>query len=79
MVPWGAWAQEAAVDADVVELRETIAKIVDVKALAASERMAWEARKTEMAELLGLYGREMAMLDEELNRLLLLPQYQSRN
>ena len=63
----GAWGEDAlAVDVDVVELRETIGKIVDVKAQAAGERMAWEARKAEMAELLELHRREMAMLDEEL-------------
>lgn len=66
LLPWGAWAQEAGVDGDVVVLRETIAKIVDVKAQAAGERMAWEDRKAEMAELLDLYRREMALLDEEL-------------
>jgi len=60
-----ALAQEA-VDGDVVELRATIGKIVDVKAQTAAERVAWEARKTEMGELLELYRREMAMLDEEL-------------
>lgn len=62
----GAWGQEAAVDGDVVELRGTIGKIVEVKAQAAKERMEWESRKAEMAELLELYRREMAMLDEEL-------------
>lgn len=62
----GARGQETAVDGDVVALRETISKIVDVKAQAAAERMGWEARKTEMTELLALYGQEMAMLDEEL-------------
>lgn len=61
----GARGQEE-VDGDVVALRETIGKIVDVKARMAEERTAWESRKSEMAELLELYRREMAMLDEEL-------------
>ena len=62
----GAWGQESAVDADVVELRATIGKIVDVKAQASAEKSGWEEEKARMAELLKLYGREMALLDEEL-------------
>lgn len=57
-------AQEA--DAQVVELRETISKIVDVQTLESGERLQWEARKSEMAALLELHQKEIALLDEEL-------------
>jgi len=60
-----AGAQEAP-DAAVVELRETISKIVDTQALESKERTDWEARKAEMAALLDLHRRELALLSEEL-------------
>lgn len=63
-----AFSAEAAPDAQVVELRETIAKIVDVKSQASAERAAWEARKGEMNELLGLHRRELELLTEELEK-----------
>ncbi|MEM1083040.1 MAG: DUF3450 family protein [Verrucomicrobiota bacterium] len=61
-------AQEEAADVAVVELRETIAKIVEVKALESKERSDWQARKAEMAELLKLHRRELELLDEELEK-----------
>lgn len=61
-------AQENSQDARVVELRETIAKIVDVKSQASKERSDWEARKGEMNELLGLHRRELELLTEELEK-----------
>jgi Skp family chaperone for outer membrane proteins len=75
MVCWSAWllvagparAQEAP-DAAVVELRETISKIVDTQALASRERTDWESRKAQMATLLELHARELALLDEELQQ-----------
>lgn len=60
----GLQAQE--VDPAVVELRETISKIVDVQAMASSEKLEWEVRKQEIANLLELHGRELVLLDEEL-------------
>jgi len=59
---------ESAPDAAVVELRETIAKIVDVKSQASEERLEWEGRKAEMAALLELHRKELALLDEELEK-----------
>jgi hypothetical protein len=59
---------ESAPDAAVVELRETIAKIVDVKSQASAERLEWEGRKAEMAALLELHRKELALLDEELEK-----------
>ncbi|QTN33228.1 DUF3450 family protein [Akkermansiaceae bacterium] len=57
-------AQDA--DANIIELREIISRIVDVQALESGERLAWEARKAEMAALLELHRKEIALLDEEL-------------
>jgi hypothetical protein len=53
-------------DASVVELRETISKIVDVQTMESGERLGWEARKAEMAALLELHRKEIALLDGEL-------------
>ncbi len=61
-------AQEAQPDAAVVELRETISKIVDTQAQASKERTDWQARKEELAALLELHRRELALLDEELEK-----------
>lgn len=59
-------AQEA--DATIVELRESISKIVDVQTLESGERLDWEARKAEMAALLELHRKELALLDGELEK-----------
>jgi hypothetical protein len=67
-LPLTAVAQESEPDARVVELRETIARIVDVKSQASKERSDWEARKAEMSELLGLHRRELELLTEELEK-----------
>ncbi len=61
-------AQETEPDARVVELRETIAKLVDVKALISEETTGWEESKVRMNELLGLHRRELELLDEELEK-----------
>lgn len=61
-------AQESQPDAAVVELRETIARIVDTRALESKERQDWEARKNSMATLLDLHRRELELLDEELEK-----------
>ncbi len=53
-------------DADLVQLRETISKIVDVEAMESQERMDWKAGKDELASLLELHARELKLLDEEL-------------
>jgi len=57
-------AQET--DPAVIELRETISKIVDTQSLESKERLDWQARKAEMQALLELHQRELALLDEEL-------------
>lgn len=61
-----ALAQEASPE-DVAALRQTIAEIVDVKAIASGERIAWQERKASMAELLELHRKELTLLDEELS------------
>ncbi len=55
-----------AADGELVALRETIAKIVDVKAQASKERLEWEGRKEEMAALLEVHRKELELLGEEL-------------
>jgi hypothetical protein len=57
-------AQDA--DAAIIELRETISKIVDVQTLESKERLDWETRKSEFGALLELHQRELKLLDEEL-------------
>ena len=59
-------AQAQDTDASVIELRETISKIVDVQTMESGERLGWEARKAEMAALLELHRKEIALLDGEL-------------
>ncbi|MFN7460168.1 MAG: hypothetical protein ACK5RZ_02715, partial [Akkermansiaceae bacterium] len=44
-------------DAAVVELRETISKVVDVQTTESEERLNWKARKDEFAALLDLQTR----------------------
>lgn len=58
----------AAEDAAVVELRETISKVVDTEARISKEKSDWEARKASMAELLALHRRELELLAEELDK-----------
>jgi hypothetical protein len=65
---WGAGAQESAPDPAVVELRETISKIVDAQSQASRERSDWQERKAEMEALLDLHRRELALLNEELDQ-----------
>lgn len=55
-------------DVAVAELRETISKIVDVQALESEERLEWQSRKQEIDALLELHQRELALLDEELQK-----------
>ncbi|GAA5480905.1 hypothetical protein Hsar01_00109 [Haloferula sargassicola] len=65
---FGAFPVEASPDVQIVELRETIAQIVDVKSQVSAERSGWETRKAEMNELLGLHRRELELLNEELEK-----------
>ena len=61
-------AQEKKDEAQIVELRETISKIVDVEALRTKEAADWEARKDTMGELLEVRRRELQLLTEELEK-----------
>jgi hypothetical protein len=61
-------AAQSQPDAQIVELRETISKMVEVKALASMEKNEWAGRKAEMAELLKLHRRELELLGEELEK-----------
>lgn len=62
------WAEEVEPDAAVVELRETISKIVDVKSQVSKEMSDWQSRKAEMSELFSLHQRELTLLNEELEK-----------
>lgn len=64
--PLGAHAQDHS-PAEVAELRQTIAEIVDVKATASAERIGWQERKASMTELLELHRKELELLDGELS------------
>ena len=55
-------------DPSVIELRETISKIVDTQTLESKERLDWQARNEEMQALLELHRKELALLDEELQK-----------
>ncbi|MFD2255833.1 DUF3450 family protein [Luteolibacter algae] len=55
-------------DAGIIELRETISKVVDTQSLESAERLNWQARKEEMSALLKLHRKELALLDEELEK-----------
>lgn len=57
-----------AAEPDVTALRETISKIVDTQTLESTERTDWESRKAEFAALLELHRKEIALLDEELEK-----------
>lgn len=61
-------AAERQRDGVVVELRETISKVVEVEMTESREASDWQARKESMDELLGLHRRELALLDEELSK-----------
>jgi hypothetical protein len=55
-------------DTSIAALRETISKIVDTQTLESSERTDWESKKAEFAALLELHRKEIALLDEELEK-----------
>lgn len=61
-------ATAMAAEPDVTALRETISKIVDTQTLESKERKDWESRKAEFAALLELHRKEIALLDEELEK-----------
>lgn len=55
-------------EAQVIELREAISKLVDVQTLESKERNDWTAKKVAFAKLLQLHQRELKLLDEELSK-----------
>lgn len=61
-------ATAKAEEPDVTALRETISKIVDTQTLESKERKDWESRKAEFAALLELHRKEIALLDQELEK-----------
>ncbi len=61
-------AQESEPQAEVVALRATISKIVEVKEQTSAEKSDWKGRKKMMGELLALHQKELALLDEELEK-----------
>lgn len=63
-----ALAEESRPDAAVVELRATISEIVNTRSQASQERAEWASKKEEMSALLDLHSRELALLNEELEK-----------
>jgi hypothetical protein len=61
-------AEESTRDAVVIELRETISKIVDVQSQTSKELRDWESRKSAMDGLLEIHRRELSLLNEELEK-----------
>lgn len=59
-------AQAVKADAEVVELRAVIGKIVDIKSQTSKESNEWQGRKATMAALLELHRQELSLLAEEL-------------
>ena len=57
----------SAEEAEVAELRETIAQWAEAEELISEEKAAWQAKKASMTQLLELYREELALLDEELS------------
>jgi hypothetical protein len=55
-------------NAAIIQLRETISKIVDVQTTESEERLEWKSDKAEFAALLELHARELKLLDEELTK-----------
>lgn len=62
------WSPAQETDPSIIELRETISKIVDTQTLESQERLVWQARNEEMQALLELHRKELALLDEELEK-----------
>ena len=62
------WVYAEPENVAVIQLRETISKIVDVQTTESQERLDWKARKDEFAALLDLHSRELKLLDEELSQ-----------
>lgn len=63
-VPGRVVAQEA----DVAQLRETIAQWADAEELITREKVDWQEKKASMTQLLALYREELELLDEELSQ-----------
>ena len=62
----GLWAGLCAEEAEVVELRETIAQWAEAEELITAEQAAWAEKKASMTQLLELYSQELELLSEEL-------------
>ena len=53
---------------DPVETRELIRQWVAAERLVSEEKAAWQVEQKRMQELLGLYQKELQLLDEELGK-----------
>ncbi|MGE9267727.1 MAG: DUF3450 family protein [Verrucomicrobiales bacterium] len=62
----GLAAQESGPRAEVVELREVISKMVEVKSQTSAEKSDWAERKEAITDLLELHQKERKLLSEEL-------------
>lgn len=60
------YAQDEPSEADVAKLRETIGKIVDIKAQTSEVKSDWAEQKDSMSALLDIQRRELELLNEEL-------------
>lgn len=59
---------DAADRATIEMLRETISGLVDLQSQASKEAREWEARRDSMLELIEIHQREIALIDEELEK-----------
>lgn len=57
--------QETALDP--VSSRELIRQWVQTERIISEEKLAWQVQKQRMEELLGIYQKELSLLDEELS------------
>ena len=66
----GSHAQESAKatgEGNPVQARELIRQWVETERLISEEKSAWQAEKQQMQNLLEIYGKELSLLNEELN------------
>ena len=68
LVPAAGNAQESDAETDPAGSRELIRQWVQTERIISEEKTAWQVEKQQMQELLGIYLKELALLDEELKQ-----------
>ena len=61
-------AQEGDLAAEPVSSRELIRQWVQTERIISEEKSAWHVEKQQMQELLGIYQKELKLLEEELGQ-----------